>query len=583
VRVAADEDGGAVVVALSTDSVSDNFNRPTLAVTVTVESVVGSFVDGWPALSVPLLVAVALALGVAVAALRERDVVAGAPLAVLMLLVATWCVSYGGELLAGDPALRLRFAHVTLAVVAYVPVAWFVFAVEYTGRGPRVTPRLAAALLVVPTTTAVLAVVGHPVLLSGGEGGVATAVRGPWFWVHVAHSYLLLAAGTGLFVLLCAVSADRSRHAAAVLAAAGVPWVANAAFLAGAVPRDVDPTPFAFVVTGVVFTVSLVDWEVFDTLPVAREVARDAVIETMDDGVVVLSEEDRVVDTNRAAEEFLAAFEGFEACLDDLPAEVELDRAGDRRRYELRESSFEHLGGLVSGRLVTIRDVTRTHRHQQRLAVLNRVLRHDLRNDLNVVQGHAEFIAADPSVAEESAAIIGSKATRLVGLATKVREAERTLGRADRLVTDVDVVELVTERVTEARREQPFAEFVLRVPDDPATVRSSDLLGLAVDNLLENAVVHTTSLSPTVEVTVRRDEETGTVEVSVADDGPGIPRQEREVLVDGQETPLDHGSGIGLWLVNWIVSESMGTVSFGENDPTGSVVTLRLPLAGSTE
>jgi signal transduction histidine kinase len=114
-------------------------------------------------------------------------------------------------------------------------------------------------------------------------------------------------------------------------------------------------------------------------------------------------------------------------------------------------------------------------------------------------------------------------------------------------------------------------------------VRSSDLLGLAVDNLLENAVVHTTSLSPTVEVTVRRDEETGTVEVSVADDGPGIPRQEREVLVDGQETPLDHGSGIGLWLVNWIVSESMGTVSFGENDPTGSVVTLRLPLAGSTE
>ena len=232
---------------------------------------------------------------------------------------------------------------------------------------------------------------------------------------------------------------------------------------------------------------------------------------------------------------------------------------------------------------VTIRDVTRTHRHQQRLAVLNRVLRHDLRNDLNVVQGHAEFIAADPSVAEESAAIIGSKATRLVGLATKVREAERTLGRADRLVTDVDVVELVTERVTEARREQPFAEFVLRVPDDPATVRSSDLLGLAVDNLLENAVVHTTSLSPTVEVTVRRDEETGTVEVSVADDGPGIPRQEREVLVDGQETPLDHGSGIGLWLVNWIVSESMGTVSFGENDPTGSVVTLRLPLAGSTE
>ncbi len=149
-------------------------------------------------------------------------------------------------------------------------------------------------------------------------------------------------------------------------------------------------------------------------------------------------------------------------------------------------------------------------------------------------------------------------------------------------MTEVDVVELVAERVTEARREQPFVEFVLSVPDRPAVVRSSDLLGIAVDNLLENAVVHATSLSPTVEVTVRRDEREEQVEVVVADKGPGIPPQEREVLVDGQETPLEHGSGIGLWLVNWIVSESMGTVSFGENDPTGSVVTLRLPLADPT-
>jgi signal transduction histidine kinase len=215
--------------------------------------------------------------------------------------------------------------------------------------------------------------------------------------------------------------------------------------------------------------------------------------------------------------------------------------------------------------------------------VLNRILRHDLRNDLNVIQGHAELVGTDSSAAEESAAVIEAKATRLVNLATKVREAEQTLGRTDRLVTDVDVVELVAERVTEARREQPFAEFDLDVPDGPAVVRSSDLLGIAVDNLLENAVVHATSLSPTVEVTVRRDEQEERVEVVVADNGPGIPRQEREVLIDGQETPLEHGSGIGLWLVNWIVSESMGTVSFGENDPTGSVVTLRLPFAEPVE
>ena len=75
--------------------------------------VLGAFASGWPVLAVPLLVAVALAVGVAVAAVRERDVVAGTPLAALMLLLALWCVSSGGGLLAADPTLRLRFSRFT--------------------------------------------------------------------------------------------------------------------------------------------------------------------------------------------------------------------------------------------------------------------------------------------------------------------------------------------------------------------------------------------------------------------------------------------------------------------------------------
>lgn len=547
-------------------------------------SVLGAgIVDRWP-LALPFLIAVSLAVGVATAAVRERNVVAGTPLAVLMLLVAVWCVSYGGELLVADPTLRLRFSSFTFVAIAYVPVAWLVFAIEYTGRGPRVTPRVALALVAVPTTTAVLAVAGHPLLLaSASTEGSLTLVRGPWFWLHTAYSYLLLAVGSALFAVMGLVSNERSNHAMAVLTAVAVPWLANVLYLTGLVDFPLDPTPFAFVVTGVLLSLSLSDWGVFDTLPVAREVARDAVIEEMDDGIVVLSEDDRILDVNQTAEELVDAFDAFDSHLSDLPTEVELTRDGERRQYELRESPFEHLHGLVSGRVVTLRDVTRARRHQQQLAVLNRILRHDLRNDLNVIQGHADIIVNDPSTVEQSAAVIQSKATRLVDLATKVREAEQTLGQTDSLVTKVDVVDLVTERVDEARRERPFAEFSLDVPDEPIIVHSSDLLGVALDNLLENAVVHATTLSPTVDVAVRRAEhEDGSVaELVVADNGPGIPPEERKVLVDGQETPLHHGSGIGLWLVNWIVSESRGTISFGQNDPTGSIVTLRLPLAES--
>jgi signal transduction histidine kinase len=547
-----------------------------------------------PGATLLLAVALALALGVGVATVRDRDLPGGTSLGVVMVLVAAWCASYAGQLVAADAVVRWRFSRVTFVAVAYVPVAWLAFAIDYTGRGPRLTPRVAGAMLVVPTITAVLAVAGHPSLLTlastGGDGSPALA-RGQWFWIHTAYSSLLLVVGTALFAVLYVVRDERSTRAAVALGAAAVPWLANAIHLSGLFGLPLDPTPVAFVVTGTVFAVAIAEWDLLDVFPVAREVARDAIIETMDDGVVVLSDTGRVLDLNPAAEvvlpgigigDSLGSVEAIDDA-DDLPVEVELGHDGEHRRYELRGSSFDQFGGLVSGRLVTVRDVTRDRRHQQRLAVLNRILRHDLRNDLNTIQGHADLLETDPNAAE-SPAIIRAKADRLVDLATKVREAERMLGRGESVRSEHDVTRLVRDRVDSARRERPFADFTVDVPSTPVVVRSSDLLGVAVDNLVENAIVHTDSLTPHVSVTVRRsDGPDPSVELAVADTGPGIPGHEQQVLTEGEETPLKHGSGIGLWLVNWIVSESMGTVSFDENEPTGSVVTLRLPAGESAD
>ncbi|MEF8851938.1 MAG: ATP-binding protein [Haloarculaceae archaeon] len=96
-------------------------------------------------------------------------------------------------------------------------------------------------------------------------------------------------------------------------------------------------------------------------------------------------------------------------------------------------------------------------------------------------------------------------------------------------------------------------------------------LELAVRELVENALEHTDS---DVRVTA---EATGDdyVEVRVADDGPGIARQERGVIEKGEETALEHGSGVGLWLVAWAVREYGGTVEFADRDD-GTTVVVRL-------
>ncbi|WP_224449993.1 histidine kinase N-terminal 7TM domain-containing protein [Haloprofundus salilacus] len=234
----------------------------------------------------------------------------------------------------------------------------------------------------------------------------------------------------------------------------------------------------------------------------------------------------------------------------------------------------------VEGIVISARDVTERQQYEQRLRVLNRVLRHDLRNDMNVVLGYADLLRENPSAPEvhEYARKIHHRAASLVDLADRTRFVDRTLNRAPEEFGAVDVARLVNEELAAARRNHPDATFSASASGEH-WVRGDDRIRVAIGNLLENAVEHSDQESPTVDVGVETTvvDDSGTiVEVSVADDGPGIPDVERSVLESGVETPLEHGSGVGLWLASWIATEADGDLGFAENDPRGTVATLRL-------
>jgi PAS domain S-box-containing protein len=231
----------------------------------------------------------------------------------------------------------------------------------------------------------------------------------------------------------------------------------------------------------------------------------------------------------------------------------------------------------VDGMLVVVTDITEHREREQRLGVLDRVLRHNMRNDMNVIIGHAEILAAeldDPTV-KESADMITRKASEVIELADKARDIESILSD-QQAVENVDVSAIVEDVTERYRMEHPDADVTVDV-SGPTQVYAIDAIGLAVENLVENAIVHNDRENPEVEVTVSRKwDDRNWVEVQVADDGPGIPKQEREVLLEGRESPLHHASRLGLWLVHWIVRRSAGELVFSENTPRGSVVTIRL-------
>lgn len=119
-----------------------------------------------------------------------------------------------------------------------------------------------------------------------------------------------------------------------------------------------------------------------------------------------------------------------------------------------------------------------------------------------------------------------------------------------------------------------------------ATVYGSNALGEAIEELLANAVEHNDSADPTVWVRTDGDSADGTSDgrfltLEIADDGPGLPEMEREVFEAGSETPLQHSSGLGLWLARLVVEDLGGEMTVDDREPRGTVVTVRLPRAAA--
>jgi len=210
------------------------------------------------------------------------------------------------------------------------------------------------------------------------------------------------------------------------------------------------------------------------------------------------------------------------------------------------------------------------------VSVLNRILRHNLRNDLVVINGHNDVLQDLLGEDVEHTTKIESRTTDLLDKAEKAREIERLVTGETEQLTAIDAVAIVEAEVERFQREFPEADIAATMPAR-VSVRAHDALSFVVSNLVENAIEHNDSPKPTVEIEVAETE--GRVEIEIADDGPGIPDTELDSLEEGYETATQHGSGLGLWLVNWLVDAMDGELSFERRDPTGTVVTVQLESA----
>lgn len=255
---------------------------------------------------------------------------------------------------------------------------------------------------------------------------------------------------------------------------------------------------------------------------------------------------------------------------------------GIERWIEARGTIVSDEAGTPERMLGVDVDITDHESRLQQLRVMDRVLRHNLHNDLNVIRGFAGMVRkGDEDRMSSYGETIVEHSDHLLELADKQRKITEVLSNEPHL-EPVDAVSLIKRTIEELSNEYPNANIDLDLPTE-ATVSATDGLGRAIEELVSNAIAHTDQEPPDVEIHVTDDADT--VQIRTADTGPGIPEMERRVVLGDHEIePLYHGTGLGLWLVSWIVRRSNGHLWFEENEPRGSVVVIRLrkPTDAST-
>ena len=262
------------------------------------------------------------------------------------------------------------------------------------------------------------------------------------------------------------------------------------------------------------------------------------------------------------------------------------DADGNERVHEVHAAPIVDDEGRVVQLVESLIDTTERVAYEQRLKrqrdeleTLNQVLRHDIRNDLQLILAYSDVLA-DGATADhdEHVQTIQESAEHAVELTKTAREMSDVLLDTDTAVGTVRLRPVLDGEVDSIRAAHDAASITVDggIPD--ATVVGNEMLGSVFRNLLKNAIQHNDK--PVPQVTVSTAVDADTVTVRIADNGPGVPDDQKAEIFGKGETGLDSaGTGLGLYLVETLVSAYDGSVSVTDNDPEGAVFVVELPRA----
>lgn len=290
-------------------------------------------------------------------------------------------------------------------------------------------------------------------------------------------------------------------------------------------------------------------------------------------------------------EKIQTAFERLKT--DGIPFDLKLRivTAEDKLKWVRARGIPWRTDGELVGARGTFQDITDQYHDKQQvvnqrddLEILNQMLSHDIRNNLQVVNYRAEYlldVLADEVSDDvlESVEDILTQSMEAVDLIESARGLATTMVENERESYPVPIRNIVTAQVEHVQDSASTASITIegQIPD--TEVMADDMLPSVFRNILKNAIQHNDKETP--EVVVTATQQPSCIKISIADNGPGIPSHQRESIFNKDEKGLQSdGTGIGLYLVETLVELYDGDIWIEDNDPEGAIFNIELPTAG---
>ncbi|MDW8148150.1 MAG: histidine kinase N-terminal 7TM domain-containing protein [Roseiflexaceae bacterium] len=503
--------------------------------------------------TLPLLIGASLALAVAVFVGRRRTAPGATPLTALSLAAAVWSFAYALEIAVTPMPVALLWARVQYLGIMTLPVAWLAFALEYAGLQRWLTKNNLALLLVIPVLTLVAVWTNEyhglvwPQIQVNTNGPVPILDfdHGPAFWVCNIYAHLCLACGA-LILLRRFMRSQRLYlgQMAIFLVGALAPWIGNGLYVLNLTPwPGLDLSPFGFTFTAGAIALGVLRLRFLDVVPVAR----DIVLESISQSVIVIDDHNRIVDINRAAQRVIGcsaadvigqpirqALSRWPQILDryhdvvELNEEVHIEVEGRTLILDVVISPLRDRDGRLRGRVIVWHDITRLKQTEEALRQRNNELMalqqtlmaardqaeaahraksaflahmsHEVRTPLSAILGYTDLIRLDlarrgQSLYQEELEAIHVSAQHLLAMINNILDLSKLeAGKMPLHIEPFSLEALVhdvvqTAHLLTARNRNTLT--VTRAPDADLMVSDKTKIRQVLLNLLSNAAKFT--------------------------------------------------------------------------------------------